>query len=270
MITYGHEKFIKEAIEGVLFQEINLPFELLIMDDNSPDNTRIIVEEIIKQSPNASKIRYVHNEINIGMMPNFLKALKMCKGNYIAICEGDDYWTDRYKLSKQFNILESRTDLIGCFHNTEERFQDDENKRSYLYCNFNSSVEISFEDLVKKNLIPTCSIMFRNGILKVEQDFFENLKLGDWPINLFLAQFGNFYFIPQVMAVHRISSVSTWAGKDNFLNNILVLNAYDSLLKFYKSTPQYYKLLKKARLEFKIKFIVIKELKKIKNLFKIN
>jgi glycosyltransferase involved in cell wall biosynthesis len=265
MMTYGHENYIREAIEGVLFQQIDVPFELLIMDDRSPDNTKNIVDEIIDKNPNSSKIRYIRNDVNIGMIPNLLNAIKICNGKYIAMCEGDDYWTDRYKLFKQWNILEKRDDLIGCFHNTEERYQEDIYRKSYLYCDFNSSIEINFNDLAKKNLIPTCSLMFRCNNLEIDHMLFDKLRLGDWPLNLYLAQFGNFLYIPQIMAVHRISEVSTWAGKDIVTNNKSVLRAYDNLIAYFSFNSNFIRVLYVARTKFKLNIILYRELKRLKN-----
>ena len=104
MITYGHENFIEQAIKGVLIQECNFDFELIIANDCSPDNTDIIIKDIIANDPRAGKIKYVRHNNNIGMMPNFIYALQSAKGKYIALCEGDDYWTLPSKLQKQVDF----------------------------------------------------------------------------------------------------------------------------------------------------------------------
>ena len=105
MITYGHEKFIREAIEGVLMQECDFEVELILANDCSPDQTDSVIQDIIKNHPKGCWIKYIRQENNIGMMPNFIFALKQCKGKYIALCEGDDYWTDPLKLQKQRRVL---------------------------------------------------------------------------------------------------------------------------------------------------------------------
>ncbi len=119
MITYGHENYIREAIEGVLMQQCNFDLELIIANDFSPDNTDDIIQRIINDDPRASIIKYIKHDKNIGMMPNFVYALQQCKGKYIALCEGDDYWIDEYKLKKQVDILDADMSLVACYHNSK-------------------------------------------------------------------------------------------------------------------------------------------------------
>lgn len=106
LITYNHEKYIEEAIEGVLMQEITFPIELIIANDNSPDNTDDIVKNILKKHSKSFIIRYINQQENKGMIANFIDALSQCNGKYIAFCEGDDYWVEPLKLQKQVNFLE--------------------------------------------------------------------------------------------------------------------------------------------------------------------
>lgn len=104
MITYNHERYIGDAIEGVLMQQTDFPVELIIGEDCSSDNTREIVLEYAEKYPDI--IRPLLPESNLGMMKNFIKTMEAAKGKYIALCEGDDYWTDPYKLQKQVDFLE--------------------------------------------------------------------------------------------------------------------------------------------------------------------
>ena len=115
MITYGHEKFIEQAINGVLMQETNFEIELIISNDCSPDATDSVIQSILKTHPRASVIKYINHKENIGMTPNFVSAIKQCNGKYIAFCEGDDYWTDPLKLQKQVDFLEANEDYSICW-----------------------------------------------------------------------------------------------------------------------------------------------------------
>ena len=105
MITYNHAPFIAQAIEGVLQQKTTFPFELVIGEDCSTDNTREIVSEYHKKHPDI--FRVIASDKNIGATRNSLRTLKACQGKYIAYCEGDDYWHHPYKLQKQVDYLES-------------------------------------------------------------------------------------------------------------------------------------------------------------------
>jgi len=108
MITYNHEKFISQAIENVVTQKTNFPLEILIGEDCSTDNTREVIIQYQKIYP--EKIKVILNNKNLGMIPNFIQTIKACKGKYIVFCEGDDYWTDSYKLQKQVDFLEANPD----------------------------------------------------------------------------------------------------------------------------------------------------------------
>ena len=96
MITYNHEKFIKDSLEGILMQQTNFDFNIVIRDDASTDKTNEIIQEYVAKFPD--KFDYKSHSSNIGMMPNFINALQSCESDYIALCEGDDYWTDKKKL----------------------------------------------------------------------------------------------------------------------------------------------------------------------------
>src|ERR1019366_2115974 len=109
---------IAEAIEGILMQKTNFPFELIIANDASKDNTDDVIKDLIKKHPNGHLVKYFSQENNLGMIPNFIFALEQCKGKYVAMCEGDDYWTDPFKLQKQVDFLEANADFNICCHET--------------------------------------------------------------------------------------------------------------------------------------------------------
>src|SRR5690349_16516557 len=104
MVTYNHEKFIEKAIEGVLMQETDFDVELVIGEDFSTDQTRSIIEKYQQKYP--GKIIIAPSEHNLGMMKNFVNTLNTCTGEYIALCEGDDFWTDPTKLQRQVEFME--------------------------------------------------------------------------------------------------------------------------------------------------------------------
>jgi glycosyltransferase involved in cell wall biosynthesis len=116
MLTFKHDNYIAQAINGVLMQVTDFDFELIISDDCSPDNTEQIVKDIQNSHPKGHLIKYLRQKKNIGVLPNGLFALQQCKGKYIAFCEGDDYWTDPNKLQQQVDFLESNGDYTMTFH----------------------------------------------------------------------------------------------------------------------------------------------------------
>lgn len=124
MITYQHEKYIAQAIEGVLMQKGDFDIELVIANDCSPDKTDEIVSEYIAKHPRGNSIKYYKHQINIGALQNFVFAIQKCTGKYIAFCDGDDYWVDPLKLQKQINFLEANSDYGLIFTNFEINLND--------------------------------------------------------------------------------------------------------------------------------------------------
>lgn len=201
MITYNHEKFIREAIEGVLMQECDFDLELIIANDCSRDKTDTVIENILENHPRASWIKYIKHKENLGMMPNFIFAMQQCKGDYIALCEGDDYWTDSLKLQKQVNFLETNPDYVMCFHpvsilKTSGEIVDD----------FITKVPENHETIETLarlgNYIHTPSVIFRN-IIKGFPFEFELSPIGDYFLYIMLAEHGKLKYLEDKMAVYR-------------------------------------------------------------------
>ncbi len=210
MITYNHEHYIKQALEGVLMQQGKFRTELILSNDASTDGTDKMIRE---NWPDTSSItlRYTNHPSNIGMIPNFKYALEQCTGSYIAICEGDDYWTDPLKLQKQVDFLEQNSLFTLCFHNVAVY---DENTKTITRDLITRSVtEITtLKDLAKGNYIHTPSVMLRNTFFL--PDWFENVYLGDW--SLYMIAVGNKKIkkIEETMAVYRVSDGAAWSTQE--------------------------------------------------------
>ena len=112
--TYNLEKYIGQAIDSWLMQKTTFPVEVLISDDGSTDGTIAIIESYMIDHPNIRLIKNNH----MGMMPNFIRSIEECSGKYIALCDGDDYWIDEYKLQKQYEFMETHPDFSACFTNS--------------------------------------------------------------------------------------------------------------------------------------------------------
>jgi glycosyltransferase involved in cell wall biosynthesis len=209
MITFGHEEFIEKAINGVLEQVCSFKFELIIANDCSPDGTEFIVNSIINHHPNSRFIRYTKHSDNIGMQKNFLWAYHQAKGKYIALCEGDDYWTDQHKLQKQFDFLESKPEYSLCFHPAKILMNNGK-----LVNEFEITVPSKFHQLIDMarfgNYIRTPTVMFRNILTDQDLNLLKKCPAGDFPLNLILGQYGNYGFIADTMAVYR-HGVGIWS-----------------------------------------------------------
>lgn len=158
MITYKHEPYIRQAIEGVLMQQLDFEFDLIIADDCSPDNTYEIVNNIIGNHPKGYRIKYFRHGKNIGILANSIYALNQCKGKYVGICEGDDYWTDPLKLQKQVEFLENNKDFSVCGTYTQILNNDGLSQQQQNI----THETINHYDIVLGKSIPTLSLLFRN------------------------------------------------------------------------------------------------------------
>lgn len=196
MITYNHEKFIAEAIDGVIMQKTDFPFELVIGEDCSTDNTRAICIEYQKKYPDIIKLRL--NETNEGMMLNWINNISCGQGKYIALCDGDDYWTDPCKLQKQFDFMEANPDFALCSHSAYTLMcgQLDENigmERDVL----------TTEDIIRKDWgLLTASLFFRKDAHKTP-DWYYTVRNGDYALQLIVSLSGKIKFLPEYMAVYR-------------------------------------------------------------------
>jgi len=164
-ITYNHVAYIEQCIEGFLKQETNFKFEILIHDDASSDGTKEIIESYQKRYPEIIfPIYQIENQYSKGITKvNFTFNYPRCKGKYIALCEGDDYWTDPLKLQKQTDFLETNSEYNLCGHRASILKMNGDIIDSSNYVNKND--ELTFEDVAttRKN-IPTSSLVFRNNL----------------------------------------------------------------------------------------------------------
>jgi len=248
MCVYNHEKYIAQAIEGVVGQRTSFKYRLLIGEDCSPDKSRKIIEKYVSLYPD--KIVPFFYPKNIGVIENSKTLLKACTSKYIALCDGDDYWTDPFKLEQQIRFLEENPSFVGCFHNAEERYEEDPQAASFLYCNFPAARAISFKDLSSGNLMPTCSVVYRNGLFGEFPHWYYTLRMGDWPLHLLNAQFGDFWYIPKIMGVHRLHHSSAWMLQDAERNNKFIEDAYDVMIEGFSGNPDHVGFLKAGKKYF--------------------
>ena len=164
MITYNHDKFIAEAINGVLMQQCNFNIELIVANDSSVDKTDDIIQNYLTNNSNSSCIRYFRQSNNVGMTANFIFALNQCKGKYIAFCEGDDYWTDPFKLQKQVDFLENNLTYSVCWTKYEILEQDVLKKvEVFTRTEFNiGKYDVTLDSIFDPYVVHTATCLFRN------------------------------------------------------------------------------------------------------------
>jgi glycosyltransferase involved in cell wall biosynthesis len=240
MITYNHEKFIAQAIESVLMQKTDFPFELVIGEDCSTDGTREIVREYSRKYPGI--IRTHLRERNIGSKENSRQLFLAPKGKYIAILEGDDYWTSAGKMQIQADLLDAHPETVLCAHRTVWHFEDGAQPDSVWPSRPAGIYDV--EGLLKAGLLNTCSVMFRRIVDRIP-DWIWRLPMGDIPLFALLGQYGNFHLLDETMGVYRIHRGGMWSNLDD-LNRLQWLCAMYQA--FYENLDPKYRPLIREKL----------------------
>lgn len=203
MITYNQEQFIQQALYSVLDQECSFGVEVILNNDYSSDKTDLLIRSVVENHPKGKLINYKNNPSNLGMMENFLDALRRCSGKYIAMCEGDDYWLDTYKLQKQIDFLESNSEFVLTYHPVKILYPDGKLKRDSKFEQIMKKSESNIYDLASLgNYIHTPSVVFRN-LLRSLPDSISQSPIGDYFIWILIAESGNIKKLDDLMAVYR-------------------------------------------------------------------
>jgi glycosyltransferase involved in cell wall biosynthesis len=229
MITYNQEKYIEQAIEGVLRQKCDFDFELIISNDCSTDNSHQIILNAIGKNSTEIEIKYFNQDKNLGMIENFIFAYKHCKSPYTAMCEGDDYWTDILKLQKQINFLEANPDFSICFHSVDVLFQDGRKEIDFGIKGILEESESTIYDLAALgNYIHTPSVVFRKVVNNLPMNFSDS-PIGDFYLWILVAKYGKIKKLKDVMSVYRYNTgnFSSSSGKDKknkFLKTLLLIS----------------------------------------------
>lgn len=243
MITYNHESFIEEAIKGVIKQKTKFKFRLRIFDDCSTDRTEEIIQSLLKHENPNLEILYTRNERNLGMIGNGIQSLKSPRSEYVALCEGDDYWTDPLKLQKQIDFLNEENEYVLCHHSCKSLKTIDD--KVFFYDDIvNDSKyfdEYSAVDLMKGAMISTCTLVFRN-VFQGSHDFpkeFIEVSGGDVFLRVLLGTFGKGKFIEDIEpAIYRVHEGGIFSGASDFNKKTHRLITRIWILSYLKRTKQ--------------------------------
>ena len=214
--TYQQVKYIKECLEGVLMQQTSFTYEIIIGEDESDDGTREICMEYAERYPDKVKLflrkrsDVIYVEGHATGRYNLIINIKAASGTYIAICEGDDYWTDPFKLQKQFDVMEQKKGVSLCFHRTDIINKSSVGIIDDIYIYPEKPGVINQKDLFKSQMIPTCSMFIRHESIKTLPLFLNHVMGLDYCMQLYLANKGDIYFISDVMGTYRYGA-GTWS-----------------------------------------------------------
>ncbi len=227
-LTYNHEKYIRQCFDGFIMQKTNFDFEILVHDDASTDGTIDIINEYTKQYNKLFK-PYIEKENTyskknefVGLRINFERA----KGKYIALCEGDDYWTDPYKLQKQVDFLEANSDYSFVYTSFNVVNSNSQKITINELENYKHGVNgdfAFFNLLIKSNYILTLTTMFRSIYLRCEPFYY------DYGIFLNACRCGKAYYMDSITGCYRINPSSVMQTVPNSLLNKYFKILYDQL-----------------------------------------
>lgn len=231
-ITYNHEDYIQKCLNGFLMQKTNFRFEILVHDDASIDNTATIIRKYEEEYASLFRVVYQkENQYSQGVCPCEDILFPMARGKYIALCEGDDYWTDPYKLQKQIDFLEANPEYGLCYTQTQF-YSESDGKEKQIW----GGPYTDFENIVKVNTIPTLTAVARTElILKYIQDVEpqkHNWKMGDYPIWLWFACCSKIAYIPEITGCYRVSCGSVSHSK-TYISQLEFMQSSMSIKLFF-------------------------------------
>jgi len=221
MLAYNQAPFIRQALDSVLMQKREFPIEICIGEDGSCDGTREICREYAERYPDMVRLflRDRRNPERARYSPPFAyngaKTFEASRGKYIAMLEGDDYWTDPLKLQRQVDLLEDDDACMVCFHAATEC----RGGEMTLYRPPIVKSTYSSDDLFRANFIRTCTVMHRNVLGSQLPDWFRTAWIGDWVINILHAVRGAVRYIDEPMACYRVHEHGYW-GAGGYCDNL--------------------------------------------------
>lgn len=230
VLAYRHEKFLRQALDSVLSQVTDFGFEVVVGEDCSPDHTRRIVQEFEQRYP--AQLRPIYHPVNVGMGANLRACLAACRGEYIALLEGDDYWTSPHKLQRQVDFLDAHPDFSICFHPVQD--QDEDGRPASTPPRQYTQDVYAFEDLLLPiyTVVSTGSTMLRN-VLATWPEWLFAAKPIDFALTLLYAEHGKAKLLPEAMSAYRMHPGGIWSGTARHLNIQSYLRMYEQLERHY-------------------------------------
>lgn len=209
VITYNQDQYISKCLESIVGQKCNFDFELIIRDDCSQDKTLKIIKEFKDKYPKIIKI--IEANENIGANKNLLSVFAESKGEYLAICEGDDYWLDDYKLQKQVEIMDGNEDVSFVAHPCW--IHDKNRLRNISFVKSMKVIKINCSDVlnVPGQFAPTASYMFKRELLEKLPIWFKDAPVGDFFIEMYALAMGQGRYFPDAMSAYRTYSLNSWS-----------------------------------------------------------
>lgn len=208
--TYNHASLVEQTLGSVLAQRAPFEWEAVVADDASTDGTRAVLQSVAERAP--TRIRLMLRERNLGPVANFIETLAACRGAYIALLDGDDYFIDPEKLARQAQALDADARLPATTHDAR-RVDADGRDTGERYCGPKVPRALTLERLLRGNPVPACGLMFRRSALGDLPRWFHDLRYTDWALHVLLATVGPIAFDPAPLAAYRVHGEGMWSGQ---------------------------------------------------------
>lgn len=228
--VYNQAPYLRQCLDGFVMQKTNFAFEAIVHDDASTDNSAEIIREYAEKYPNIIKpILETENQYSKhdGTLESILN--ESCKGQYIAVCEGDDYWTDPYKLQKQVDYLESHPEC-GLVWAKAKCFYQEKNK----FCGTTGAFMSGYYDMLVNYSIAPLTVMYPCSLLPSYREFVkgQNFLMGDSPLFLYIAHNYDIHFMDEIVGVYRVLRNSA-CHSDSYEKKVRFKNGTFEVVKFY-------------------------------------
>lgn len=250
-MAYNHEKYIRSALEGFVNQKTNFDYEVFVHDDASTDNTASIIREYAERYPQIIKpIFQTENQYSKGINQFDVFILPRVSGEYIASCEGDDYWIDENKLQKQVDFLDNHPEYSACVHNSyklEMRTQE----KTVMFGQEDCDILLTNTLEGITNCYQTASLMFRRQYAFNRPAFYYNTSkkgFGDYPLAIFLAVNGPIRYLGRIMSVYRFGTETSWTTR-NRKNTHLAARHYRHVGEMLQEVNEYTNCVYKDQIE---------------------
>jgi glycosyltransferase involved in cell wall biosynthesis len=202
VVTYNHARFVRQALDSAIAQRLPQPFEVLVSEDCSTDGTREIVQEYAKRHPHL--IRLLLSERNLHSNEVVARGVRAARGRYVAVLDGDDYWTSDHKLGAQVAFLDVRPDVTICFHNVQ--VVDEHSQTTGRLWNVPGQPEVSgLHELLRGNFIATSSVVYRRAAVSEIPAWYGGFfPVTDWPLHVLYAREGRIGYLDRTLGAYRL------------------------------------------------------------------
>jgi glycosyltransferase involved in cell wall biosynthesis len=207
LLTYNHEKYLAQALDGILMQQTDFDFEIIVTEDCSTDGTRAILAGYRDRHPD--RIRLLLSPSNLCTNEVFTRAVDAARGEYIATLDGDDFWTSPHKLQRQVEFLDTHPACSMVFHNAMV-VHEDASRAPWRIGPDDLPALLTLDDLWGAGFIAFCSVLVRRTVLMNRPRWFMEAEVGDWAVFLLAGQHGNVGYISEVMATYRRHAAGLW------------------------------------------------------------